>query len=74
MLGSNFNRNFLTYSNGNNQRFDAALGFKQVLTVNDFDQLTRYGIGVAFGWTNLKTAQQYIERAKISNRGINANY
>lgn len=27
-----------------------------------------------FGWTNLKTAQQYIEAAKISNRGIDASY
>lgn len=27
-----------------------------------------------FGWTNLKTAQQYIEQAKISNRGIDASY
>lgn len=27
-----------------------------------------------FGWTNLKTAQQYIEAAKISNRGIDTSY
>ena len=27
-----------------------------------------------FGWTNLKTAQQYIEQARISNRGIDSSY